>query len=203
MFNSKLLLCDLYFRKHQFISHNGPFVADPNIPVSQHWLIEEAERRRRAEEQGIDRKLPPDVVIPPQNDIQVPQKSLHTRHPNPYPKGFDPEIPTRLPAQRKQQSQEAPASTNAVQRRLRKPEAEAEHQRKLQNRRSLPDLTGGRDNAIPSSRNPNGPQYGSGQVSSQCNLGVYLLLFFLTSTKIITFIILIKMKCKLCKHDSL
>ncbi|PIK44324.1 putative trichohyalin isoform X2 [Apostichopus japonicus] len=137
------------------------YLTDPNIPVNQHWLIEEAERRRRAEVQGVERKMPPDVIIPPHGDLQAPQKATHSRQPKAYPRGFNPEIPTKIPAQRKLHSQEAPASTNAAQRRLRRPEAEADRQRKMKNRRSLPDdMAGGRDNAVPGHGHSNNQTHG-------------------------------------------
>ncbi|XP_033631774.1 trichohyalin-like isoform X4 [Asterias rubens] len=132
---------------------------------SQHWLVEEAERRRLAEKNGTMRLEEPveshtgpiqrkDLDLEP----VLEKKSHAPDHVAPIRRSDKPAMiqePAKPPSREQPKPQSRKETTNqgfrevavdvppnfqGVQRRLRAPEVEAERKKKTQNRRSMPDM---------------------------------------------------------------
>lgn len=133
---------------------------------SQHWLIEEAERRRLAEKNGSMRLNEPveshtgpiqrkDLDLEPvlEKKSHAPDNVAPVRRadkPAPIQEPANPKPPSRQQPQHppketrnqgyREVAVDVPPDFHGVQRRLRAPEVEAERKKKTQNRRSMPDM---------------------------------------------------------------
>ena len=164
--------------------------------ASQHWLVEEAERRRLAEKNGTMRLQDPveshtgpiqrkDLDLEPvleKKGCAPDHVALVRRADNPAPiqeptnskpVNRDQVVRRQPPPQKEVNSQgyrevavDVPPDFHGVQRRLRGPAIEAERKKKVQNRRSMPDM-GNRVPDVVRNESHTPPPHGSDRNSSR------------------------------------
>ncbi|XP_070554104.1 LIM domain only protein 7-like isoform X7 [Ptychodera flava] len=109
---------------------------DESAPAGQHWLIEEAERRRRAEREGYDRGSPYEIT-PPRKTSPMPAEKPQRDVPPPTEMRYD-ERYMYAPPER-DLGQRMPHENEAVRMRPHH-ETKAERKEKLQKRRTVHEM---------------------------------------------------------------
>ncbi|XP_077983687.1 uncharacterized protein LOC144438507 isoform X3 [Glandiceps talaboti] len=115
---------------------------DENLPPAQHWLVEEAERRRRAEREGFDRGSPYELS-PPRKTSPLPPEKPQRDVPPPTELRYDERYMYAPPERDNTQKTYKPKDYNEAEP-VRRPqrETDAERNQKKQKRRTFhaPDI---------------------------------------------------------------